>query len=162
MSIKRYFSQVDTSKDQSPHKKLKASKPTDLPSLDSELIPLLDLSSPSLSSHASIAQHFDKLAEHLFERSYLVCCSTKSDGSLKSVLYEFLEFEFYMIKLGCHPDPYTHDEAEQRLPGVWLVYCPPPHCLILNSNWLGTSIVFPDSKVKVPRVIVVALGKDSI
>ena len=95
---------------------------TDLPTLDSELLPLLDLSSPSLSSHGSIAEHFDKIAEHLFERAYLVCCSTKPDGGLKWELYQFLEFEFYMIKAGCHLDPYTHDEAEQRLPGVWSVH----------------------------------------
>ncbi|KAI9467177.1 hypothetical protein BJY52DRAFT_1182633 [Lactarius psammicola] len=119
MSIKRYFSQVSTSKDQRPQKKVKPSESTDLPTLDNELLPLLDLSSPSLSSHASIAEHFDKIAEHLFQRSYLVCYSTKADGSPKWELYEFLEFEFYMIKAGCHPDPYTHDEAEQRLPGVW-------------------------------------------
>ncbi|KAI9447875.1 hypothetical protein H4582DRAFT_2068459 [Lactarius indigo] len=116
MSIKRYFSQVSTSKDEGPQKKKVKS---DLPTLDNELFPLLDLSSPSLSSHDSITEHFDKIAEHLFQRSYLVCYSTKRDGSPKWVLYEFLEFEFYMIKAGCHPDPYTHDEAEQRLPGVW-------------------------------------------
>ncbi|KAH9049622.1 hypothetical protein EDB84DRAFT_1555965 [Lactarius hengduanensis] len=119
MSIKRYFSQVSTSKDEGPQKKVKPSESPDLPTLDNELLPLLDLSSPSLSSHDSITEHFDKIAEHLFQRSYLVCYSTKRDGSPKWVLYEFLEFEFYMIKAGCHPDPYTHDEAEQRLPGVW-------------------------------------------
>ena len=145
MSIKRYLSQVSNSKDQSPQKKVKLSEspgwsfllqsliykyssksPTDLPTVDNELLPLLDISSPSLSSHASIAEHFDKIAEHLFQRSYLVCYSTKPNGSPKWELYEFLEFEFYMIKAGCHPDPYTHDEAEQRLPGVWSAHLPSP------------------------------------
>jgi hypothetical protein len=102
---------------------------TDLPSLDNELPPLLDLSSPSLSSHDSIAEHFDKIAEHLFERSYLVCYYTKPDGSPKWELYEFLEFEFYLIKAGCHLDPYTHDEEEQRLPGVWSVHSSLPSFL---------------------------------
>ncbi|KAH9179530.1 hypothetical protein EDB89DRAFT_1900683 [Lactarius sanguifluus] len=100
MSIKRYFSQVSTSKDEGPQKKVKPSESPDLPTLDNELLPLLDLSSPSLSSHDSITEHFDKIAEHLFQRSYLVCYSTKRDGSPKWVLYEFLEFEFYMIKAG--------------------------------------------------------------
>jgi len=119
MSIKRYFSQVSTSKDDGPQKKVRQSESPDLPTLDNELLPLLDISSPSLSSQASIVEHFDKIAAHLFQRAYLVCYSTKPDGSPKWELYEFLEFEFYMIKAGCHLDPYTHDEAEQRLPGVW-------------------------------------------
>ena len=93
---------------------------TDLPLLNNELLTLLDLSSPSLSTHASIAEHFDRIAENLFQRSYLVCCSTKSDGSTRRVLYEFLEFEFYLIKVDCHSDPYTHDGEDQRLSGAWL------------------------------------------
>jgi hypothetical protein len=94
---------------------------TDLPELDNELLPLLDLSSPSLSSNASIVERFDAIAEHLFRRSYLVCCSIKPDGSPKRVLYELLEFEFYLIKVDCHSDPFTHDGADQRLSGAWSV-----------------------------------------
>ena len=93
----------------------------DLPPLDNELLPLLDLSSPSLSSQASIVERFDAISEHLFRRSYLVCCSTKADGSPKRVLYELLEFEFYLIKVDCHSDPFTHDGEDQRLSGAWSV-----------------------------------------
>jgi hypothetical protein len=102
-------------------------QPTALPPLDKDLLALLDLSSPSLSSSASIIEHFDRISEHLFQRSYLVCCSTKSDGSPKRVLYELLEFEFYLIKVDCHADPFTHDGEEQRLSGAWLVQ---------NFRWL--------------------------
>ncbi|KAI0254869.1 hypothetical protein BJV78DRAFT_1120552 [Lactifluus subvellereus] len=145
MSIKRYFSQVPSDPDQRPQKKLKESKvpgvlyslnskclstydpPPDLPLLNNELLTLLDLSSPSLSTHASIEEHFDRIAEILFQRSYLVCCSTKSDGSPRRVLYEFLEFEFYLIKVDCHLDPYTHDGEEQRLSGAWYFHRVPRH-----------------------------------
>ena len=138
MSLKRYFSQIPSSADQSAQKKAKhlqvpgplyslflPSHPThltpDLPAIDNELLPLLDLSSPSLSSNASIIEHFDRISEHLFHRSYLVCCSTKRDGGPKRVLYELLEFEFYLIKPECHSDPFTHDGEDQRLSGAWLV-----------------------------------------
>lgn len=93
----------------------------DLPAIDNELLPLLDFSSPSLSSNASIVERFDRISEHLFERSYLVCCSTKRDGSPKRVLYEILEFEFYLVKSECHSDPFTHDGEDQRLSGAWSV-----------------------------------------
>ncbi len=92
----------------------------DLPPIDNELLPLLDFSSPSLSSNASIVERFDRISEHLFQHSYLVCCSTKRDGAPKRVLYELLEFEFYLIK-ECHSDPFTHDGEDQRLSGSWLV-----------------------------------------
>ncbi|KAI9513235.1 hypothetical protein F5148DRAFT_972214 [Russula earlei] len=106
----------------------------DLPPLDTELLPLLDLSSPSLSSHASIAERFDSISEHLFQRCYLVCCSTKSDGSPRRVLYELLEFEFYLIKVDCHSDPFTHDGAEQRLSGSWYFHRVPRHRNPPNSG----------------------------
>jgi hypothetical protein len=93
----------------------------DLPAIDNELLPLLDFSSPSLSSNASIVERFDRISEHLFQRSYLVCCSTKRDGDPKRVLYELLEFEFYLIKPECHSDPFTHDGEDQRLSGSWSV-----------------------------------------
>ena len=109
-----------SSADQTAQKKAKRSQ-VELPSIDNELLPLLDLSSPSLSSHASIIEHFDKIAEHLFQRSCLVCCSTKQDGTPKRVLYELLEFEFYLIKPDCHSDPFTHDGEDQRLSGAWFV-----------------------------------------
>jgi hypothetical protein len=144
MSIKRYFSQLPSSVDGKSPKKAKQSQvpgasphivspqrahrqltrpyiPPDLPQLDNELLPLLDFSSPSLSSNASVVERFDAIAEHLFRRSYLVCCSTKPDGSPKRVLYELLEFEFYLIKVDCHSDPFTHDGADQRLSGAWSV-----------------------------------------
>ena len=96
---------------------------SDLPAIDNELLPLLDFSSPSLSSNASIVERFDRIAEHLFQRSCLVCCSTKRDGAPKRVLYELLEFEFYLIKPECHSDPFTHDGQDQRLSGAWSVQC---------------------------------------
>jgi hypothetical protein len=118
MSLKRYFSQVPSSADQTAQKKAKLSQ-VELPTIDSELLPLLDLS--SLSSNASIIERFDTISEHLFQRSCLVCCSTKHDGSPKRVLYELLEFEFYLVKPDCHSDPFTHDGEDQRLSGAWLV-----------------------------------------
>jgi hypothetical protein len=136
MSLKRYFSQIPSSADQSAQKKAKQSQlqgplfssqpinsthfTPDLPPIDNELLPLLDFSSPSLSSNASIVERFDRISEHLFQHSYLVCCSTKRDGDPKRVLYELLEFEFYLIKQ-CHSDPFTHDGEDQRLSGSWLV-----------------------------------------
>jgi len=137
MSLKRYFQPVSSSADSTGQKKAKQSQvqciylfwlsprnalilnsrtlPLDLPPIDNELLPLLDLSSPNISSQASIIERFDTISEHLFQRSYLVCCSTKADGSPKRVLYELLEFEFYLIKVDCHSDPFTHDGVDQRL-----------------------------------------------
>ncbi|KAF8505925.1 hypothetical protein F5888DRAFT_1798877 [Russula emetica] len=127
MSLKRYFSQLPTSADQTAQKKAKQSQVQDLPVIDNELLPLLDFSSPSLSSNASIAERFDRISEHLFQRSYLVCCSTKRDGGPKRVLYELLEFEFYLIKPECHSDPFTHDGEDQRLSGAWYFHRVPRH-----------------------------------
>lgn len=166
MSLKRYFSQVPSSADQSAQKKAKQSQ-VDLPAVDNDLLPLLDLSSPSLSSHASIIQHFDTIAEHLFQRSYLVCCSTKRDGSPKRVLYEILEFEFYLIKPDCHSDPFTHDGEDQRLSGAWFVQLgflkyPSLH---IEPNFPGTFIAYRGSRPQPPQVpplTAAALGKDSI
>jgi len=143
MSLKRYFQPVSSSADSTGQKKAKQSQvqciylfwlsprnalilnsrtvPLDLPPLDNELLPLLDLSSPDISSQASVIERFDTISEHLFQRSYLVCCSTKADGSPKRVLYELLEFEFYLIKVDCHSDPFTHDGVDQRLSGAWSV-----------------------------------------
>lgn len=138
MSLKRYFSQTPSSADQTSQKKAKQSQvqgplfsstsslstthlTPDLPAIDKELRPLLDFSSPELSSNASIVEQFDRISEHLFQRSYLVCCSTKRDGGSKRVLYELLEFEFYLIKPECHSDPFTHDGEDQRLSGAWSV-----------------------------------------
>jgi hypothetical protein len=138
MSLKRYFPPSGNA-DQTAQKKAKQSQvqgplsffrsspfssthlTSDLPAIDNELLPLLDFSSPSLSSNASIVERFDRIAEHLFQRSYLVCCSTKRDGGPKRVLYELLEFEFYLIKPECHSDPFTHDGQDQRLSGAWSV-----------------------------------------
>lgn len=141
--------------------------PLDLPPLDNELLPLLDLSSPSISSQASIIERFDAISEHLFQRSYLVCCSTKTDGSPKRVLYELLEFEFYLIKVDCHSDPFTHDGVDQRLSGAWSV----PILRMMSEQpnkrsdfFSGTSIAYRGTKARPPRVpplTAVALGKDS-
>ncbi|KAH9983031.1 hypothetical protein BJV74DRAFT_852457 [Russula compacta] len=136
MSIKRYFSQIPSSADQGtrPEKKVKQSQVVDLPPLDNQLLPLLDFSSPSLSSHASIIERFDSISEHLFQRSYLVCCSTKTDGSPKRVLYELLEFEFYLIKVDCHSDPFTHDGEDQRLSGAWYFHRVPRYNNLATSG----------------------------
>lgn len=138
----------------------------DLPPLDNELLPLLDFSSPSLSSQASIVERFDAISEHLFRCSYLVCCSTKADGSPKRVLYELLEFEFYLIKVDCHSDPFTHDGEDQRLSGAWSV---PILCMMSDKpnkhlDFLGTFIAYHGTTARPPQVLpvtAVALGKDS-
>jgi len=140
--------------------------PLDLPPIDNELLPLLDLSSPDISSQASIIERFDTISEHLFQRSYLVCCSTKADGSPKRVLYELLEFEFYLIKVDCHSDPFTHDGVDQRLSGAWSV---PILCMISDqpnkrSDFSGTSIAYRGTKARPPQVpplTAAALEKDS-
>jgi hypothetical protein len=133
MSLKRYFSQLPSSADQTAQKKAKKSQ-EDLPTVDNDLLPLLDLSSPSLSSNASIIERLDTISEHLFQRSCLVCCSTKRDGSPKRVLYELLEFEFYIIKPDCHSDPFTHDGVDQRLSGAWLVHFSLQPLLFISSR----------------------------
>jgi hypothetical protein len=158
MSLKRYFSQIPSSADtdQTAQKKTKQSQvqgplsflvpPShqlthlnpDLPAIDNELLPLLDFSSPSLSSNASIVERFDRIAEHLFQRSYLVCCSTKRDGGPKRVLYEILEFEFYLIKPECHSDPFTHDGEDQRRSGAWSVqFVLKHHSAFMKPNLFG-------------------------
>ncbi len=137
----------------------------DLPAIDNELLPLLDFSSPSLSSNASIVEHFDRISEHLFHRSYLVCCSTKRDGGPKRVLYEILEFEFYLIKPECHSDPFTHDGEDQRLSGAWSVQFFLTPSALWNrtfSDCKGTSIASRGTKFQPPQVLpltVAALGK---
>lgn len=113
----------------------------ELPPIDNELLPLLDFSSPSLSSNASIVERFDRISEHLFQRSYLVCCSTKRDGGPKRVLYELLEFEFYLIKPECHSDPFTHDGEDQRLSGAWSVqFLYIPFC-IMELNFSNCKVL---------------------
>jgi hypothetical protein len=192
MSLKRYFQPVSSSVDPTGQKKAKQSQvpgtgaftfvlplkrryvlilnsrtlSLDLPPLDNELLPLLDLSSPSLSSQASIVERFDTISEHLFRRSYLVCCSTRADGSPKRVLYELLEFEFYLIKVDCHSDPFTHDGEDQRLSGAWSV---PILCMMSDQpnkhlDFLGTFIAYHGTRARPPQalpVTAVALGKDS-
>jgi hypothetical protein len=83
------------------------------------------------------------------------------------VLYEFLEFEFYLIKDDCHVDPFTHDGEDQRLSGAWLVGTDPslPFVCPLNQTYLGTFTVFPAMarapRLPVPLLTAAALGKDS-
>ncbi|KAH9965770.1 hypothetical protein BC827DRAFT_1153252 [Russula dissimulans] len=134
MSLKRYFSQVPSTADQGSQKKAKQSQVRELPPLNTELLPLLDLSAPSLSSNASIIERFDSISEHLFRHCYLVCCFTKSDGTPRRVLYELLEFEFYLIKVDCHSDPFTHDGQDQRLSGSWYFHRVPRYSAPANSG----------------------------
>ena len=50
--------------------------------------------------------------------------------------YDILEIEFYLLKEGCHEDPYTHGAEEQRSSGRWYV------SLVLFSSSSTTYIIY--------------------
>lgn len=89
-----------------------SSSPVATPTLN-ELSRLLDLT--SLTSSNAILDRFSAIAETLLTQFHL-CVSTPSGST---TVYEILELEFYLIKPGCHEDPFTHGSDEQRRSGHW-------------------------------------------
>jgi hypothetical protein len=82
------------------------------------------------------------------------------------VVYELLEFEFYLVKEDSHSDPFTHDGEDQRLLGAWLAHLVSYSCVPRLNTKLGTFTAFP-AMAQVHQLpflgrTAAVLGKDSI
>ena len=75
---------------------------------------LLDFS--HLSSQADIYSRFTQLSQSLLNHHTLLLLRQGLE-----IEYDILEIEFYLLKEGCHEDPYTHGAEEQRSSGRWYV-----------------------------------------
>ncbi|KAI6043724.1 hypothetical protein EDC04DRAFT_2951858 [Pisolithus marmoratus] len=82
------------------------------------LTSLLDLS--ALTTRDDISARFDAIARELL-CNYVV--TIVHNGVPTD--YEILELEFYLQKVGCHEDPFTHGSFEQERSGQW--YCEIEH-----------------------------------
>ena len=85
------------------------------PTVDSAqhtLLSLLDFS--SLDTQEKIASRFSEVAQSIIHAHRLVI---SKDGTVTE--YEVLELECYLIKPGCHEDPFTHGSDEQKRSGCW-------------------------------------------
>jgi hypothetical protein len=104
----------------------------DIPSLKK----LLDFT--ALNDLSAISNQFDQVANALLHDFCLVvkCGSTETE-------FQILELEFYLLKSGCHEDPFTHGTEEQKVGGKW---CVPQPTLIAfsNSEFLGIFIEHHD------------------
>lgn len=77
-----------------------------------DLPSLLDFTHANTTSEISL--RFDQLGAALLHDYRIVANSGKKKSE-----YEILELEFYLIKPGCHEDPFTHGAEEQRRSGNW-------------------------------------------
>lgn len=85
------------------------------PTVDSAqhtLLSLLDFS--SLDTQEKIASRFSEVAQSIIHAHRLVI---SKDSTVTE--YEVLELECYLIKPGCHEDPFTHGSDEQKRSGCW-------------------------------------------
>lgn len=75
---------------------------------------LLDFTKPDNLS--DISDQFNKVANALLHDFHLVvkCGDTETQ-------FQILELEFYLLKSGCHEDPFTHGTEEQKFGGRWCV-----------------------------------------
>ncbi|KAF8076947.1 hypothetical protein FPV67DRAFT_439383 [Lyophyllum atratum] len=85
---------------------------------DSALQQALDFS--ALNDTSSISERFDLVGRALLHEFHLV---VRSDNV--ETLFEILELEFYLLKDGCHEDPFTHGSEEQKLSGRWYFHRAP-------------------------------------
>ncbi|KAI0705747.1 hypothetical protein C8T65DRAFT_740787 [Cerioporus squamosus] len=97
---------------------------------DDPLVPLLDFT--QLETQSAISARFSEIAETLLHQ-YRIEITTFA----KVEQLELLEIEFYLYKLGCHEDPFTHGSAEQSQAGRWYFHRPPS-----RSNEVGTPTAF--------------------
>ena len=99
------------------------------------LAKLLDVR--SISTHSQMNARFNEIASLLLWECHLILSSTApSDSSVSGsnnerdvvlpdekeeyeAVYELLEVEFYLKKLDCHDDPFTHGAEEQSSSGKW-------------------------------------------
>lgn len=80
--------------------------------LQSTLLSLLDFT--TLSTQEEISARFAEIAKDIIHGHRLII----SKGNIVTE-YEVLELECYLIKPGCHEDPFTHGSDEQRRSGSW-------------------------------------------
>ena len=80
--------------------------------LDPGLAPLLDFS--TLTSAEKISGRFAVIAQELLCNTIL---SVVHNGTRTDL--DILELEFYLHKLNCHEDPFTHGSVEQERSGQW-------------------------------------------
>ncbi|GLB34382.1 hypothetical protein LshimejAT787_0112660 [Lyophyllum shimeji] len=74
----------------------------------------------SLNSTSTISERFDLVGHALLHDFHLVvqCDSVETP-------FEILELEFYLLKDGCHEDPFTHGSEEQKFSGRWYFHRAP-------------------------------------
>ncbi|KAG5642966.1 hypothetical protein DXG03_001814 [Asterophora parasitica] len=68
----------------------------------------------ALDSHSSISERFDLVGSTILHDFELVVRVDEVETA-----FEILELEFYLWKDGCHEDPFTHGNEEQRVSGRW-------------------------------------------
>ncbi|PFH45165.1 hypothetical protein AMATHDRAFT_162354 [Amanita thiersii Skay4041] len=92
------------------------------PSSDAELSleDLVDFSTLTNPSQATIQQRFEAIAKALLCDNYLVVVSGN-----KETKYEILELEFYLWMDRFHEDPFTHGSEEQKIAGQWYFHRAP-------------------------------------
>lgn len=79
----------------------------------SALREILDFS--GVDSEQEIAQRFERISTALLQEFRLVVRREHETD----VEFEILEAEFYLQIGGCHEDPFTHGNEEQRVSGRW-------------------------------------------
>ena len=83
--------------------------------------PAVSMSLPTLLDFTGIVTHQD-ISSRMANIADLLLCHyileiKPNVGS--AVEYEFMEVEFYLLKVPSHPDPFTHGAEEQRSSGRW-------------------------------------------
>jgi len=85
----------------------------DLAAKLSALREILDFS--GVDNEQEISRRFERISTALLQEFRLVVrCEHGTD-----VEFEILEAEFYLQIGGCHEDPFTHGNEEQRVSGRW-------------------------------------------
>ncbi|KAF9463686.1 hypothetical protein BDZ94DRAFT_596079 [Collybia nuda] len=79
---------------------------------------LLDFT--SLGQLSDISDRFEQVGHALLHDFFLVVRC----GSMETQ-FEILELEFYLLKSGCHEDPFTHGSEEQKFGGRWYFHRAP-------------------------------------
>ncbi|CAL1699939.1 unnamed protein product [Somion occarium] len=95
--------------------------------LPTNLLTLLDFT--SLQTQDEISSRFREIAKSVIQDHRLVITH---DG--KEMEYEVLELEFYLIKPGCHEDPFTHGSDEQKQSGHWYFHRAPRRITTIQTS----------------------------
>lgn len=80
--------------------------------LQHQIAPLLDFS--TLTTMKEISERFQVVAQELLCSTIL---SVVRNGTRTDL--DILELEFYLQKVHCHEDPFTHGSPEQEYSGQW-------------------------------------------